>query len=71
MKCEKLIIEGMSCDHCAATLKEELLKLNVNIKEIQVGYAEVEYDEAIVSYTDIENAIKSAGFKLVSHHTQN
>ncbi len=67
MKSEKLIIEGMSCDHCVTALKEELLKLNVNIKEIQVGYAEVEYDEAIVSNTDIENAIKSAGFRLISH----
>lgn len=69
MNYEKLIIDGMSCHHCIASLKQELSKLNLNIKEIQIGYAEIEYDENIVSIADLENAVNSAGFKLISHKT--
>lgn len=69
MNCEKLLIDGMSCHHCVAALNQELSKLNLSIREIQIGYAEIEYDENIVSIADLENAVSSAGFKLISHKT--
>lgn len=65
MKVEKLKIEGMSCQHCIMALRKELSKLDLRIKEIQIGSAEIEYDEFKVSSADIKEAINKAGFKLL------
>jgi copper chaperone CopZ len=46
MKSEKIQIKGMSCMHCVKAVKDELSKLNINIKNVGVGSAEVEYDES-------------------------
>lgn len=64
MKSEKLIIDGMSCHHCIMELKKQLSKLELKIKDIQIGYAEIDYDENKISTAQLEEAINEAGFVL-------
>lgn len=66
MKTEKIIIEGMSCDHCVIALRKELSKLDLKIKNIKIGSAEIEFDQDKIGKPEIEEAVKNAGFKLSS-----
>ncbi|MEI7811127.1 MAG: cation transporter [Ignavibacteria bacterium] len=66
MKTETLKIEGMSCNHCVMHVKKELVKLNLIIKDITIGSAELEYDENKVSHDDLVKAVDEAGYKVVN-----
>jgi copper chaperone len=65
MTTEKFKIEGMSCNHCVMAVKKELSKLNINLKDVQIGSAEVEYDEKNVTKDQIVNSIVEAGYSVV------
>jgi len=65
MKTDKLKIEGMSCLHCVMAVKKELSKLNISVKDVQIGSADIEYDETKVTRNDIEKAVEEAGYKVV------
>lgn len=65
MKNDQLKIQGMSCQHCVMAVKKELSKLNITVKDVQIGSAEVEYDETKVTRNDIDKAIAEAGYKVV------
>ena len=62
MKTEKIEIKGMSCMHCVKAVKDELSKLNINVKNVGVGSVEVEYDEANTKREEILKAITEAGY---------
>lgn len=64
MKSEKIIIDGMSCNHCVMTLKKELSKLDLKALDVKIGSAKIEYDETKISDLQIENAVKEAGFSI-------
>lgn len=64
MKTELLKIDGMSCQHCVMSIKKELSKLQLIIKDVQIGSAEIEYDDGKVDVMKIKSAIENAGFKL-------
>jgi copper chaperone len=65
MKTEEYKITGMSCGHCVMSLKKELGKVEgLNVLNVEIGSAKVEYDEAKVSEADIINAVEEAGFSL-------
>ncbi|OIP57836.1 MAG: hypothetical protein AUK34_09835 [Ignavibacteria bacterium CG2_30_36_16] len=66
MTTEIIKIEGMSCMHCVKAVQLGLQKLNLLVKNVKVGSAEVEYDENKLSRTDIITAIEEAGYKVVS-----
>ncbi len=66
MKIEELKIEGMTCGHCVMSVKKELSKVaGVKINDVQIGRAEVEYDESKVTREDLSKAISESGYKLV------
>lgn len=65
MTTKKLNIEGMSCQHCVHAVKSELSKLNLKVKEVNIGSAEVEYDESKITEDKLKEAVESAGYKLV------
>ena len=65
MKSEQIKIDGMSCQHCVMAVKKELSKLNINLKDVQIGSADLEYDESKVSKDDITKAVEEAGYKVV------
>jgi copper chaperone len=62
MKSEKIIIKGMSCIHCVKAVKEELSKLNIKVKNVEIGLADVEYEESKVDRKEILRAIEEAGY---------
>ena len=67
MKTEELRIAGMTCGHCVMHVKKELSKLqHVQVDDVQMGKARVQYDDAKVSVMDFAQAIERAGYKLVS-----
>jgi len=62
-------ISGMSCAHCVARVEKSLKNLD-GIKEVQVdletGKATVQYDSKKVEPSKLEDAIKEAGYSVVS-----
>jgi copper chaperone len=62
MKSEKIQIKGMSCMHCVKAVKDRLSGLNINIKSLEVGSAEIEYNESKVERKEILKAIEEAGY---------
>jgi copper chaperone len=68
MKQETLKIEGMSCHHCVMAVKKELSKLeNVKINDVQIGSANVEFDETKINAKALSDAIEEAGYKVVNN----
>jgi copper chaperone len=66
MKHETLKIEGMSCGHCVMAVKKELAKLeNVKVNDVQIGIADIEFDESKVDKKILSEAIEEAGYKLI------
>ena len=63
---EKLIVDGMSCNHCVMALKKELIKNDITVIEAGIGFADVEFDESKVSAEKVSGAVKEAGFTLVT-----
>jgi copper chaperone len=67
MKTQTLKIDGMSCGHCVMTLKKELSKIEgVTVTTAGIGSAEIALDESKVTGLRLEEAVKEAGFSLVS-----
>ena len=59
-----LQIDGMSCGHCAARVKQALSKLDgVDLRNVEVGSAEMTYDPARVSPDRILEAVDGLGFE--------
>ena len=58
-------IEGMSCQHCVARVKKTIDGVSgVSESDVQIGSANVKYDESKVKKEEIEAAIENAGYKV-------
>lgn len=67
MKTQELKIEGMSCGHCVMNVKKELGKVpGIVVDDVQIGKAQIHYDESRVTEQALARAIDEAGYKLVS-----
>jgi copper chaperone CopZ len=64
MKTKNLSVSGMSCQHCVMTLRKQLLKLDIKVNDVQIGSAQIEYDERKITESQIEEAVKEAGFSI-------
>lgn len=64
MKTKTLLIDGMSCHHCVMAVKKELSKLDIKIKDVKIGSAEIDYDDEKVSNAQLAEAVKEAGYIL-------
>ncbi len=57
----------MSCMHCAMRVKKAIEALpGISSLNVEVGKAELSYDDAQTSKTDIEAAITKVGYKIKS-----
>jgi len=63
---EQLKIDGMTCEHCVMAVRKELSKLELNIIEVNIGSADIEYDSTKVNKEQIAAAISEAGYKLIN-----
>jgi len=60
-----IMIDGMSCMHCAMRVKKAVEALpGINNLNVEVGKADVSYDDTKTSQKDIEAAITKAGYKI-------
>lgn len=58
-------IKGMSCQHCVKAVELELDEINLDSFKVEIGSANIKYDETIVNEEQIINAITEAGFKVI------
>jgi len=66
MKNEIITIEGMTCNHCVMAVKRELSKLDILVKDVSIGKAEVEYNENKIDMSKIVKAIEDAGYQVIN-----
>lgn len=60
-----LMINGMTCSHCVMAVQKALGKLpDVMVKEVRIGSASVEFDEAKVKLNQIEAVMEKAGYAV-------
>jgi len=60
-----ILIEGMSCMHCAMRVKKAIEALaGIKSLNVEVGKAELRYDEFLISSQVIEEAIIKAGYTI-------
>lgn len=65
MATRALKIDGMSCGHCVKAVTMALQDLpGVDVKDVTVGKAIIDADEAIVTQAQLAAAIEDAGFTL-------
>ena len=58
-----LHIGGMSCSHCLNAVTLALAELpGVEVQSVQIGRADVRYDEQAVEPSSIEAAVTGAGY---------
>ena len=58
-------IEGMGCNHCVITVKKSLSKLDLKVLKVEIGSAEVEFNESKVKEIEIIRAIEKASYQVV------
>jgi len=58
-----LAIDGMSCGHCVARVKQALTATpGVEVNDVSVGSAVVTYDASTTSPEKIASAVSAAGY---------
>jgi len=57
-------IEGMSCNHCIMSVKKNLSRLDLKEFKVEIGSAEVEFDENKIKVNEIIKAIEEAGYQV-------
>lgn len=66
MKTETLTIEGMSCDHCVRAVRGAIEGLPGAVAtRVEVGRAEVSYDETKTSRDVLLQAIEEEGYRVL------
>jgi copper chaperone CopZ len=63
---KEIKITGMSCHHCVMAIERELRKIGVDSFKVSIGSAKINYNEKKISTSDLENAIKEAGYQVVN-----
>ena len=67
MRSLTLHIQGMSCGHCLNAVNRALAQLpGVEVDAVQIGRADVRYDEASIEPTRIEAAVAEAGYRATA-----
>lgn len=57
-------IEGMSCGHCIMSVQKSLSQLNLDKFKVEIGSAEVEFDEKKINEDEIIKTVENAGYKV-------
>ncbi len=62
-----LDISGMSCGHCVMAVRKGLKQVDgVLVRQVDVGAADLDYDESKTSPDVIVKAVEDAGFTVTS-----
>ncbi|MTI30146.1 AraC family transcriptional regulator [Cytophagales bacterium RKSG123] len=60
----------MVCPRCVRVVREDLEKLGVQVKHVELGLAEVTYDEREISLAQIAQVLEKNGFALLEDKDQ-
>lgn len=67
MTTQTLEIGGMTCGHCLRSVKDALSEIaGVTLDEVRIGKAVVTFDETQVSAGAIAEAVRDAGYEVLS-----
>ncbi|MHC4183832.1 MAG: heavy-metal-associated domain-containing protein [Planctomycetota bacterium] len=59
-------IDGMSCQHCVMRVKKAIDAIDgVSSSVVEIGKADITYDETKTSLDAIKEAINGSGYKIV------
>jgi copper chaperone len=62
---KQLSISGMSCGHCVRAVREALERLDgVDVLDVQIGRAEIEYDPNRLDAAVINEAVEEEGYPV-------
>lgn len=65
MQTTTLQIDGMGCDHCVNAVREALEGVDgVDVSEVGIGHATVQYDESRVKREQLGTAVTEAGYEV-------
>lgn len=57
----------MGCAHCVAAVRSALEGLDVQILDVTIGRADIRYESGGVDDNEIDAAVSSAGYRVISH----
>lgn len=61
----KIAIDGMSCQHCVMAVKKAVDGMGgVESSEVEIGLANIKFDDSAIKVEDIESTIVNAGYKI-------
>lgn len=64
MKKMTILIEGMTCQHCVKRVTEALNKIGIEGADVEIGKANIVFDENKINLQQIAKALSEAGYKL-------
>ena len=59
-------IEVMGCNHCVISVQKQLSALELVKFKVEIGSAEIDYDEKKIKEKEIHKAIENAGYKVIN-----
>ena len=65
MQTQTLYIKNMVCPRCIKVVKDELTKLGLNVKNVELGEATIETNNKPVNLEQIRNILEANGFELL------
>jgi copper chaperone len=61
-----LTLANMTCNHCVMSVRKTLASIDhVQVEDVRIGEADVEYDEAVVREDTLIEALRNAGYPVV------
>ncbi len=61
-----LTLANMTCNHCVMSVRKTLAAIeHVQVDDVRIGAADVEYDETVVREETLIAALQNAGYPVV------
>ena len=65
MTTKEFQIEGMNCGHCVMGVTKALKGFNPIDLKVEIGKAEITFDESKIDENDLVSAIEEEGYKVI------
>lgn len=61
----ELYIKNMVCNRCIKVVRDELTKLGITVHQVELGKAEISFDEKKISSDAIRHTLETNGFEVL------
>lgn len=69
MKKQTITIGGMTCGHCVMSVRKELARIpGLTVDAVQIGKAEITFNDTTVTDDDVRRAVVQAGYTVTEQH---